>query len=100
MDIEVIEDDGRELRSKIPPKYPNAKKVLRLFGSYPFPWNVNRQILSSAEWLFEEKGMEELTELFEWYAKAKADKFCPKFHDPMTLMTQYPKLEAHLARTS
>lgn len=97
--IEIVFDDGREQRYKPPAKYPNAKKVLALFGKYPYPWNVNKQVLSAAEFLFEEKGMEELTELFTWYAKHHKDKFCPKFSDPMELVMKYPKLEEHLART-
>ena len=100
MEYEILFDDGREKKVKIPAKYPNAKKVFRLWGTYPFPWNVNAPFLNAAEWLFKEKGIEELSELFKWYRKHQEDKFCPKFHDPMSLMTQYPKLEAHLARTS
>ncbi len=100
MEYEITFDDGREERYKPPAKYPNAKKVFRLFGQYPFPWNVNAQMLNAAEWLFTEKGIEELSELLQWYRKHKEDKFCPKFRDPMELVTKYEKLEAHLERTS
>lgn len=96
MEYHIEEHDERERRSA---KYPHAKEVFKLWGKYPFPWNLNASMRASAEWLYTEKGMEELTELFQWYAVHKDDEFCPKFHDPITLAQKYPQLEAHLERT-
>lgn len=83
-----------------PAKYPNAKKVFRLFRNYPVIWSVNRQMLSAAEFLYQEKGMEELSELMDWYESHKEEKFCPHFNDPMELAVKYHKLEEHLVRTT
>lgn len=92
------EEDGG--RSKSTAKYPNAREVFRLFGKYPKVWERNSPFCAAAQWLYEEKGMEELSELMDWYQKRKLDQFCPRFHDPMGLVEKYPKLEEHLARTS
>lgn len=93
---ESLEENPRKQSSA---KYPNAKEVFALFPAYKKIWDVNTQFCTNAQWLYEEKGIEELTELFEWYAKHKGDQFCPKFYDPMELVEKYPKLEDYLERT-
>lgn len=95
-----IHDYEVEREPRIPPKYPNAKKVFRLFRNYPFIWNLNRPFLAAAEHLYQEKGMEELSELMDWYESHKDEKFCPHFNDPMELAVKYHKLEEHLTRTT
>lgn len=97
--LEVKESLEENPRKQSSAKYPNAKEVFALFPAYKKIWDVNTQFCTNAQWLYEEKGMEELTELFEWYAKHKGDQFCPKFYDPMELVEKYPKLEDYLERT-
>lgn len=100
MTIEEVSSFETEREPRAPARYPNAKQVFRLFKNYIPVWSVNRQFLTAAQWLYENKGIEELVELFGWYDKHKEEKFCPKFNDPMELVTKYPKLEAHVDRTS
>lgn len=100
MPIERITDEEIERAPKVPPKFPHARQVLRLFRNYIPVWNLNKPFLSAAEWLFKEKGMEELVELMDWYEEHKNDKYCPHFDNPMELVVKYSKLEEHLTRSS
>ena len=87
-----IGKDTETKRGFAPAKYPNAKEVFRIFGDYPKIWEKNTQFCLSAQWLYEEKGMEELTEQYSWWEKHKTEQFCPKFYNPIEWVEKYQKI--------
>jgi hypothetical protein len=98
MDMEIIvvpdRDEKPQKRRMSIAKYPHSKEVFSLWGNYPPFWNLNAAFCSAAEWLYTEKGIEELSDLIKWYAKHKDDPYCPQFHNPKDLAEKYGKLEA------
>lgn len=95
--IETTEETERPKRESTA-KYPHSKEVFKLWGKYPAFWNLNAGFCASAEWLYTEKGIEELSDLMKWYPKHKEDKFCPKFRNPKELAEKYGKLEDYFDR--
>ncbi len=77
-----------------PAKYPNAKEVFRLFKSYsPILWDRNTTFLRAAQSLYEDKGIEELTEQMKWYEKNRKRDFCPQFDDPLEWANKYASID-------
>lgn len=71
-------------------KYPNAKQVFKLFPAYvPALWDKNTTFLIAGQSLHDTKGMEELTEMMEWYQKNRHREFCPQFDDPNECLKKY-----------
>lgn len=87
----VLDEEKPKRESKA--KYPNAKEVFRLFGKYPAPWERHTTFLADAQWLYEEKGMEELSEMKAWYDKNRKREFCPQFDDPHEWVLKYKKVD-------
>ncbi len=85
--------EGKEKRESTA-KYPNAKEVFRLFKGYvPALWDRNTTFLVAAQSLYETKGMEELTELMNWYKKNRTRDFCPQFDDPNEWAKKYQMVD-------
>lgn len=73
-------------------KYPNAKKVFALFGKYPKNWEMNKTQLKSAENLVEEKGLEKVEKVIQFFLENKDDTFCPQISSPYDLDSKWRKL--------
>ncbi len=87
--IERVSEDERPKRMPIA-KYPDAKKVFRLFPVYvPALWDEHTTFLKAAQILHDTKGMEELTEMMAWYQKNRHREFCPQFDDPNECLKKY-----------
>lgn len=74
-------------------KYPHAKAIFALFDDYPKRWEKQTPFLVSAESLYEDQGIEELTEQMEWYKKNRHRDFCPQFDDPIEWSKKYASID-------
>lgn len=90
--FEIVSE--KEEKSKAQPKYPHAKSVFELWGKYPRNWDLNATQLRAAENLYDERGIEEIEGLLEWYEKNKTRDFCPQVSSPYDLDSKWSKLDA------
>lgn len=99
--IEVVKipKEGTEKRESTA-KYPDAKKVFRIFPHYPRTWDVNTTFLRAAQSLYEERGIEELTELYDWYKKNRRRDYCPQFDDPNEWLKKYEAVNRFFDKTN
>lgn len=88
MDFEITVEDERPKRIS-QARFPDAKKVFRLFGNYPKVWEINTHFCANAQGLHDTYGMEELTEQMTWYQKNRHREFCPQFDDPIQWAVKY-----------
>ncbi len=91
-----LDSDGIPLEAPTKPKsqakYPNAKRVFALFGKYPKNWDINKTQLKSAENLVEEKGLEKIEKVIQFFLENKDDPFCPQISSPYDLDSKWRKL--------
>lgn len=98
MTYEIVPDDTDNKRWQKKPsiaKYPNAKKVMKLFPTYVKSWEMYKQFCVASESLFEERGLENIEEALKYYKKHQDEPFIPSIFTPMDLDSKWDKLVAY-----
>ena len=92
-----LSEDGEEVipREK---KYPNARSVYRLWGTYPANWRINTAQLRAAENLYKERGLERIRKALAFIENHKGEEFIPEILTPYDLDSKWIKLIAFKKR--
>lgn len=90
----VVDLDSGEITPPKPSsrKYPNAPTVFKLFGKHPANWKINRTQLQSAENLFAERGINQITKALAFYKEHREEKYCPNINSPYDLDSKWAKI--------
>lgn len=91
-EIRVVNATEEE-KPKSRAKYPNANEVFRLFPNPQKQWEINTTERKHAQLLYDEKGLEEISDALKWYQKRADKDFMYKIDTPYDLSTKWVKLE-------
>lgn len=83
---EIIENKSKIKAEK---KYPNARKVMKLFPTFIHPWTLNKQFLAYAEEMHKTHAPDKIVKILQFWKDHKDDSLCPYMGNPMKFMTNY-----------
>lgn len=92
---QIVEvSDSEERPKKVSrAKYPHALEVFRMFGEYPKSWERDTTQLTSAEALYNERGVDEIKNALAWFDDLRDREFCPQVNTPRKLDTKWVDFE-------
>lgn len=75
--------------------YPHAREIFELFPNKQFTWRRNTSYCSSAENLYQVRGVEDVREALKYVLRHRSDPYCPEIYTPYDLDMKWDKLVAY-----
>lgn len=91
--FEIVPEKEEKPKKVSNAKYPHSKEVFSLFGKFPLSWERDTTQLSSAEALYNERGIGEIENALAWFKDLKSRQFCPQVSTPRKLDTKWEDFE-------